>query len=139
MVLAASRTMRIQNYQDVWEVRSAVELEAILVKKPQSDVNEYWLSHGEEKYPAISLLVKGEIASLSYLPEGGHPGYVSAGKVPGLDLFENTQFSTTRNRADDVSVSNQHVIPSSDAVAAAKEFLISTDLPKNVEWSKLWQ
>jgi hypothetical protein len=129
--------MEVQNDTTVWEVTSPDELEDILVKGSNSTVNAFYLSHGSDEFPVLLLLLKGEHAWLNYLTKDREPGFVSTGRLMGLDPLQNTRFSISHHRADDLFVLNRQLIPFADAITAAREFLSSKDLPKSVEWFAL--
>jgi hypothetical protein len=42
-----------------------------------------------------------------------------------------------RNLKEEEYISNDLIVPFSDALAAAKEFLASTELPRSIEWFEL--
>src|SRR5882762_8084548 len=108
--------MKVTHYVDVWEVATPDELERVLTKGRKSAVNAFWLSHGDDIYPVLGLLLKGNLAWLNYLPEDKDAGFVSLGEVPEIDPLENTLFSQSPNRADDLSISDQQVIPLAEAI-----------------------
>lgn len=70
--------MRVEDFYGVGsEITDADALEAALMQTHGEKVNEFWLSHGDQCYPGISLLVKGDFAALHYFPRnsgefGGH-------------------------------------------------------------------
>jgi len=129
--------MKVIYFDGVQEATSVDELETILKKEHGVGVNSFWLSHGSDAYPTLSLLVKGDLATLNYVPKEDDAGFASVGKVPELKPGETTTFSISNNRADDVVVLNDAVLPFSVALRAAKEFFFSKDLPRSVEWLRL--
>jgi hypothetical protein len=120
-----------------YEVGSLSELETILRKRHGGDTNSFWLSPQGKEFPRLSLLVKGDLATLLYLPSEGHAGFRPIGTGAGLERAAMTTFSISRSPADDVSVLNDAVIPFSTALTAVKEFWASTDLPPSLQWFEL--
>jgi hypothetical protein len=129
--------MKVVDINGVHEASSVHELEGILMGRCGNGYNSFWLSHDGEEYPTLSLLVKGDLASLNFIPTEFDAGYSSVGKRLGLQAGETTTFSISTNRADDVVVLNDAVLPFSAALQAAKEFFHSKELPESVEWLKL--
>ena len=128
--------MKVIDLNGAHEAISVEELDTILKRRQGTGVNSFWLSHGIA-YPTLSLLVKGDLATLNYVPEEHDAGFRSVGKMPGLNAGETTTFAMSNNRADDVVVLNDAVLPFSAALKAAKEFFLSKDLPRSVEWTRL--
>lgn len=128
--------MRAQDFKAVHEVRNIEELERILATRYENGLNGFWLSHGLEKYPVISLLVKDDLATLHYFPKEGDPGLRSVGNDARRAAEEFTTFAL-----DDVRqkqwVLNEAVVSFPRALEAAKEFLVSEQLPRSIEWLQL--
>src|SRR3954451_17826563 len=87
-------------------VTSPAELRAVLTQRREDGANSFWLSHEEKDYPHLALLVKGEVASVTYFPKDRDAGYVPVGNLAGLPTGEMTAFSISRHKADDVFVMN---------------------------------
>lgn len=128
--------MQVQDIDGGYEVNGIPELEAVLRRRNGSGANAFWLSHVAGGYPTLSLLVKDDLAALHYMPKDREAGCRSVGKMTNLRRGESTKFSTSKHSADDVYVINDALMPFSAALAAAKEFLSSNELPQSVEW--LW-
>jgi hypothetical protein len=129
--------MKVVDINGVYEPTNIHELETILMKTCGNGFNSFWLSHEGEEYPTLSLLVKDNLATLNYLPKEYDAGFRSVGRVPGLKPGDTTTFSINTNRADDLIVQNDAVLPFSTALQAAKEFFFSKDLPRSVDWLQL--
>ena len=129
--------MKVVDINGLHEASNVHELETILMRRCDKGSNSFWLSHGDEEYPTLSLLVKDELASLNYIPKEFEAGYSSLGRMPELDERGTTCFSISKNPADDVFVSNDAVLPFSAALRAAKEFFYSKGLPQSIEWIQL--
>ena len=65
--------MRIEDYHNVWDVTSPADIEAALRKRHGAGRNAFWLFHGSNKSPAISIMVRGDLAYVHYFPKDRHP------------------------------------------------------------------
>ncbi len=129
-------TLKIHDFGGTHEADSASELETVLQKTYASGVNGFWLSHDDEKDPAISLLVNCDLACIHYFPGNSHPGFVSVGTVPQLSRKGTTTFYLdTLDQEEEMP--NESVVRFSEAVQIAKDFLSSKELPKSIDWSEL--
>ena len=128
--------MNVVDISGVSVVSDAEALETVLMKRSAEGSNSFWLSHEGHEYPMLSVLVKHDLATLNYLPKECDAGFRSVGGT-ALKPGETTAFSITRNRADDVAVLNDAVVPFSAALRAAEEFFLSGTLPESIEWLRL--
>jgi hypothetical protein len=126
----------IEDFGGRCEVNSISDFEDALQKRYGSGVNEYWISHDEEKNPVLALLINGNLSCVHYFPYEGHPGFVCVGNVDGLDKDGFTTFSlqTVEQKQE---IWNRHVIPLSKALMVTKDFFASKELPKSIEWNEL--
>jgi hypothetical protein len=127
--------MKIQDYDSVCDVMKPADIEATLSKRFGAGRNAFWLSHGNEERPAISILVKGGLAYVHYFPNEDHPGLASVAKLLGPRAYETSIFFVRPN--EKVWILNSAVVPFSDALKAAQEFSISRTLPKCIQWNSL--
>lgn len=128
--------MRIQGFANVCESHGDAHIEAALAKRHGTNVNAFWLSHNNEKYPMISILVKGELASLHYFPKERHPGFRSVGRAKDLKAGGTTTFFMN-SETEEHEVLNDSIVPFSTALTVAKEFSRAKELPTSVEWLEL--
>jgi Immunity protein Imm1 len=128
--------MRIEDFTMTDHATEYANIEVALMRRNQSGFNEFWLSHGDDKYPAISVLVSGDLASLHYFPREGHPGLSSVGKVQGLKSDGSTKFFIN-DGTEELEVSNDSIVPFSLALKAAHEFAISNSAPRSIQWFEL--
>ena len=84
--------MRIQDYDSVCNVKSPADIEAALSKRHGDGVNAFWLSHGSKLHPVMSILVKGGVAYVLYIPNDDHPGFASVAKFSGARPHETSVF-----------------------------------------------
>ena len=128
--------MRIQDDDSVCNVTSPADIEAVLRKRYGTGRNAFWLSHGDELFPAINIMVKGDLAHVHYFPEERHPGFASVGRLPGLKSDEDTVFYMSSS-SEPVEIMNDAVVSFSDALKVAQEFAISNGRPKCIQWFEL--
>lgn len=129
--------MKVVANNRVHEVTNVDELEAILMRRHDNSASSFWLAHGVEEYPVLSLLVKDDLATLNFMPKEFDAGFASVGSKTALTPGDTTIFPISNNRADDVVVLNDAVLPFSIALQAAREFFFTKDLPKSLEWKQL--
>ena len=128
--------MRVEDFYDAHDVASITDLESALNKRYGQGVNSFWLSHAREKGPVISLLVKGDLATLTYFPGRDHPGFTSIGKMEGLNPDENTiLYLDNPDQAQEIP--NTSIVPFSTALEVSKEFFNSRNLPTAIQWFEL--
>lgn len=129
--------VRVQDLEKLQEADNPDAVGAALAERYGSGVNALWLSHGGDKYPALLILLSGDLASCHYFPSDRHPGYRSVGRVPGLDPGGITTFFMNSIKEPPQPMPNDSVVSCAAAHEAAKQFLSSTDLPTAVEWLEL--
>lgn len=128
--------MRIQDYDNVWDVTKPMDIETVMSKRNRTGRNGFWLSHGSKRFPAINIMVKGELAYIHYLPKERHPGFASVGMLPSLKSEDDTSFFPDDTN-ESLEIMNDAVVRFSDALKVAQEFAISPALPKSIQWSEL--
>lgn len=129
-------SIQVEDMMGTVRVVDAAGLEAALARRCGNGVNEFWISHDQDRFPVLAIVVNGDLASLSYFPEDGHPGYKSMGDVPGLASGESTRFYV--NTPTEIHlVLNDFVVPVATAVQAAQQFRVAKDRPPVVEWWEL--
>lgn len=129
--------MRVVDFRGTDIATDLHELETILSKRYGEGLNAFLLSHHSEKYPTLSILVKGDLAALHYIPREREAGYRSAGKMPDMEPEGIASFSLSETPADDVGEPNESVLPFSVAVSVAREFFVSNRLPSTIGWLEL--
>jgi len=87
-------------------------------------------------HPTLAILVADNLAVVPYFPYAGHPGFVSVSKIETLDPNEFTTFSYDTIEQEQ-EVINSQVIPFVSALLTAKEFFVSKELPKSLDWFEL--
>ena len=125
----------VEDFEGFHEANNVIELESVLVKR-YKDSNNLWLSHGSKSHPALALLVRGVLAGLHYFPKDSHPGFVPTGNLAGLPRGAQTVFYISKS-GEEIQVLNDAIVPFTVALAVAKEFFGSEDLPKSINWTEL--
>jgi hypothetical protein len=118
------------------DVTTRPEIEAALSRRDNAGMNSFWLSHGTEKFPAINIMVNGDLAYVLYFPEERHPGYASVGNLSHLSRGGITNFFHDPG-GEPFDIRNEAVVPFSDAMKVAQEFSTSKHLPKCIPWNSL--
>ena len=90
-------------------------------------VNEYRLSETESGFPCLAVLIKGDIAAVTYFPDDGHAGYTAAGSG---DFREFADFGMYEIHGD-------MVISADKAASLAEEFFLTGKKPCGTEWTEL--
>jgi hypothetical protein len=127
--------MRIEDYDSVCDVTSPADIEAALSKRHGNGINAFWLSHGSKLHPVMSILVKGDLAYVLYIPNEDHPGFASVSELPAARPHETSIFFVTPN--EKAWILNGAVVPFSDALKAAQEFAVSATIPRSIGWFEL--
>lgn len=128
--------MEIADPQTTQQIASAKELEAFLsrrVEKQGTLVNSFQLGHGE-RFPTLTIWIRGELASLWYCPSEDHAGFISIGTATSLKKGGTTGFDFY---GEELQRPNESVITAEEAVCVAQEFLESPRLPKSIAWLEL--
>jgi len=135
--------MILEDMKGPVQIENDTALEAKLNKRYGPGVNAFWLSHeslNENNNSAkLAILVNHELANVHYFPPGKHPGFQSQGSIPDLDVRGFSQFYMySPEKLQQVEeIPNAYVVPFSDAVKVAKEFLERDELPKSIGWLEL--
>jgi hypothetical protein len=127
--------MRIRDFHTTVEATKHEDIESALSRRRADGFNSFWLSHGTELFPTISITVKGDLAHLHYFPGGDHPGYASLTSAPP-PWPQGTRCFFLRPR-EKITVRNDELVDFSHAVRAAQEFAVSTAKPKCIQWDSL--
>jgi hypothetical protein len=126
--------MKIQDISHaIFEASSKDTVGELLLKRYSKGVNAFWLYHEPRKKPLLLILVKNQLANLHYFADEEHPGFASVGDMSSL-LPDGFTLFYMRSPEEEEYISNDLVVPFTDALAAAEEFLVSTDLPPSIEW-----
>jgi hypothetical protein len=128
--------MRIWDFEGAHDATTPTEVEAVLNKRYGAGLNSFWIGHEDGKFPAMNIMVNGDIAYVHYFPKQGHPGLASVGSVPCLRSGEFTEFFPSESK-ESLDIMNEAIVPVSDALKAAQEFAASKTLPKCIQWNSL--
>jgi hypothetical protein len=128
--------MKVIDFQDEFEVHSPEELESELRNRCTGEARSFWLHHESSLYPVMLVLVRNRLAFLHFFPSDSksEPGSTSVGNIEGIDPEGTTEF---RMDGEPEHINNDTIIPFDRAIAAAKEFHATGELPACVEWNEL--
>jgi hypothetical protein len=129
--------MRIFDFESTHYAADLKQIDFILSKRYGDGVNNFWISHGEQRYPTIAILAKGNVACVHYFPREGHPGYVSLGDLKSLGLEPGGETTFYVRPTAPIWAINEHVISFPDALNAVHEFAANPALPKSIQWFEL--
>ena len=128
--------MRVYDFGGVHKVDNITDLDQLLRTRFGNGENEFLLSHDFNDFPALSILVKGDLAAAYYFPRAGHAGFASVGEGTAFGRDGMTSFSTG-SLGQAIEISNRAIIPISTALAVAREFFRCAELPRSIEWLEL--
>jgi hypothetical protein len=127
--------MIIEDFKSANDLMNNAEIENALAKRYGEGANEFWLSHADGRFPAMSILVKGNVAALHYFSEDQNPGLISAGRS---DLEPNGSTIFYINTEEEKQeIPNGMIVPFSLALEAAMEFFANKEPPRCIEWLAL--
>ena len=126
--------MQVVDSYRTYNVITTQDLEAALIIRHNENVNSFWLNPDTYEFPQLGVLVKGDLASLTFFPKADSAGFISVGRIANLGPGDSTPFPIDKNPGDDLYVRNDAVLPWATALMAAKEFFDTEQLPKSIEW-----
>jgi hypothetical protein len=126
--------MIVEDFRESAEPGNEAELVSFLMRRYGSGVNSFWLSH--DKYPAMSILVNGDLSSLIYFPHKRHPGFRSVGRYKNLKPGGTTVFYLDSINQQQPMI-NDSIVSFETSLKVAREFYNSNVLPPSIEWFEL--
>jgi hypothetical protein len=127
--------MKIHDFEAGLDVATVPELEAALSRRHGVGINSFWLGHIAGGFPAINIVVNGDLAHVHYFPKEHHPGFASVADLPGPRPHDTSVFFI--GPKEKIWVLNDEIVPFSQALKAAEEFAVSNAMPKCVRWRSL--
>jgi len=128
-------------YDRTTQIDSVEHLESLLSARYDDrqgkKVNNFVLELHPEKFPWMSTHVIGEWAYIGFVKDKENAGYHSIGNLEKFRSIELVDIHGPGGLDDTVWVPGYAMINFADAVAAAKEFFVSGELPKCIEWFEL--
>jgi hypothetical protein len=118
-------------------VADIAALDRILDTRDHEGFNGFFI-YGSDKHPMLAILVREDLAHLTFFPEEGHPGHVAIGNLDRGRLarfMEND--SVTFRAGENFWIAPEHVIPFEDAKRAAHDFFATLTLCPSLEWFEL--
>jgi hypothetical protein len=128
--------MRIWDFECGHDATTPAEVESVLSKRHGAGINSFWMGHADGGFPAINIMVKGDLAYVHYFPQEHHPGLASIANFQGQAPEGSSAFLLSSG-GEKAWVPNRALVPFSEALNVAKEFAISGTLPKCMRWKSL--
>lgn len=129
--------MRIQDMFRSYTANDLDTISDVLRTRNDKGENAFWITRGDDKFPMLSVLIRGELATLQYFRKDRDAGLASVGQKP-TTLKENViAFPISQNSADDLLIQSDSLISVEKAIKAVREFFESGEVPKSVEWLEL--
>ena len=111
------------------------ELEQSIFGPVSRTPNCLYFTHNVADEPLLQILTNDNLAYLFYAPGSGHPGYVSTNPSAGDEPSAVKVFVLTPGEV--IEIANKFVVTIRLALACAKEFFLSDQLPTSIEWNEL--
>ncbi len=127
--------MKVFHFGGETDCTNIEELNSVLANKHENNSNEFEL-RGNEEYPFMTILVKGEWACVHFFENEDDCGHYAYSDKKVLDEDGYTTFYMG-SATSETEISNQLVIPFSTAINVAKEFFTTSEMSKCVEWFEL--
>ena len=129
--------MRVEGHHRSWEVNDVKSVMKTLAFRDSRGGAQFWMAHGDRKYPCLAIRVSGDIADVHYLPEEYQPGF----RCLGGDGLPEGEMTTLLFEGCDPGYGeetpNEFVVPFSVACSIATEFFLREGLPDTVKWFEL--
>src|SRR5258708_6953135 len=109
--------MIICDFESTHDATTPAEVDAILSKRYGAGVNSFWMGHEGGGFPAINIMVKGNLAYVHYFPKEHHPGLASVAKFSGAPL-EGSSIFYLSSGGEEIWVLNRALVPFSEALIA---------------------
>lgn len=135
MVATSGTLVNLSHLEGSVAITSAEDLRAALALRC-GGTNEFWLWHDHE-FPALLILVRGDLALVNYLPAEGDPGSIAVGDVQGLDPRGTTDLGGGPRSSERWCVANDQVVRAATAFALAEEFRSGAARPAGTGWIEL--
>lgn len=135
----ASMKFVVESFQGKQVIENMLQFEAVFSLRDENDANSFWIYCEKDRYPAIHMLVRNDLAVLHYYVTEAEAGSRSVGEeIPGVDIDpdENSIFYLSSN-GEELEVWNDMVLSFRTAQKAIKEFLESYSKPRLIEWEDL--
>jgi hypothetical protein len=131
------KSLHVDAHRRTWHLNDAAGLEDALAWRDSLGGAEFWLAHGDGKYPALAVRVSGAVADLHFFPEDRHPGFRCLGGE-GLSPGGATKFVFEGcDPRSGEATPNEFVVPFATACSIAREFMQSGQKSSSVSWIEL--
>lgn len=124
--------MHVEHFGGTAQAEDVETLERILAARFGPNVNEFWLCGGE-RFPALAIQVKDDVACVHFFPVDQHPGLVCINH----DAVHGTVVLYTNTPTEQIAVPAESTVPLASALQAAREFFRTGTLPASLHWADL--
>ncbi len=125
--------MIIEHFKENISIDNIEELDSVLRIKAEGNVNEFWINNDRD-YPCMCISTNGDYAHVHYFGNEGELGFQTIGN---LKLDKEIYTFYTNNNSEIIEVPSEYVVDINTAIELAKEFFVSNELPKEIEWDEL--
>jgi hypothetical protein len=121
-----------------FEVSQEADLARIFATRDGDGANEIWLFPKRQEYPCLAIHVHGTMAHLHFIPEDGHPGYISqSGQLDDGEVPDEMIVLNTRGSNDSIEVRRDSLVSASAAFVVASEFFRTRARATTIQWFEL--
>jgi hypothetical protein len=118
-------------------VADLAALDAVLNVRNPEGFNGFFI-YGSDKYPTLAILVREDIAHVTFFPGNDHPGHVAIGNLDHDRLARFMEGDSVIFWAvENFWIAPEHVIPFENARRAAHDFFASQTLSPSLDWFEL--
>ena len=125
--------MTVKHFGGVESVYTLDELRQILSMRFGNESNEFWISEDTGEFPCMAILVKGNLANVSFFDDENDIGSQSVGGEPKTGTF--TVFYTNTPE-EEIEIHDEFTVSAEVAVKAAEEFFTKRQMPRCIAWIK---
>ena len=127
--------MRIRHFGGIETASTHDELRSILSKRFENESNEFWMFADNKEFPCMAILVKGNLANVSFICDENDIGYQSLGQAVGSKTGTFTVFYTNTPE-EEIEIHDEMIVSAENAVKAAEEFFREHKMPCCIKWVK---
>jgi len=127
--------MIIKHFGGIEVANNLDEVCEVLHKRYGDDVNEFWITYDNKENPCLAILVKKELANVTYFPDAESLGFQSVGNPRDLNPDEFSVFYTNTPE-EEIEICNSAIITFKEAFQVAVDFFQNPKLPCCIEWSE---
>lgn len=93
------------------------------------------ITESNKEFPCMAILVKGNLANVSFFSDENDIGYQSLGQAVGSKTGTFTVFYTNTPE-EEIEIHDEMIVSAENAVKAAEEFFREHKMPCCIKWVK---